>query len=93
MGKEGCLAISYSLHVNSCLVQFLKLRSVTMCNEDVELLADSLQDYLYLLSLDLSHNRLEGARAGIAIAKILSRKCLVRGGRDLSDLNLSYNKI
>ena len=49
LGKEGCLAISYSLNVNTCLVQFLKLRSVTMCNEDVELLADSLQDYLYLL--------------------------------------------
>ena len=64
-----------------------------MCNEDIELLADSIQDYLYLLKLDISHNRLEGVRAGAAIARILSRKCLVRGGRDISDLNLSYNKI
>ena len=41
----------------------------------------------------MSNNRLEGARAGFAIARILSRKCLSRGGRDLNDLNLSQNKI
>lgn len=46
-----------------------------------------------ILTIDLSHNRLEGARAGHAIAKILSRRMIVHGGEDLREINLFNNRL
>ncbi len=52
--KDGGLAIAYGLSVKCCLVQFLYLSSVTLGNDEAEVLAEALEDYLYLLHLDLS---------------------------------------
>lgn len=93
IGKDGGVAISYGFSLNQCLIQYLHLRSVTIGNEEVEMLADSLEDYLYLLHLDLSENRLEGMRGGILINRILARKCRKRGGQDLEYLNLANNNL
>ena len=75
LGKDGGLALSYGISLNRCVIQFLHLQSVTVGNEEIEMLADSLQDYLYLLHLDLSQNRLEGTRGGAVVSRILTRKC------------------
>ena len=88
MGKDGTLALSYGFGLNQCLVQFLNLRAVTLGNMEVEMLADSFQDYLYLLHLDLSQNRIEGTRGGAAIARILGRKPHLSGGQNIQLLNL-----
>ena len=66
---------------------------MTLGNEEVNLLASSLQDYLYLLHLDLSSNMLEGPRGGTVVSRILSRKCYLRGGQDIEYLNLANNKL
>jgi Ran GTPase-activating protein (RanGAP) involved in mRNA processing and transport len=93
MGKDGGLAIAYGLSLKSCLVQFLNLRSVTLQNDEAEVLAESLEDYLHLLHLDLSYNRIEGARGGTAIARIIMRRVVSRGGMQLQNLNLAHNKL
>ena len=94
MGHDGSLAIAYSLSQQRSLIQYLHLRSVTIDNEDIELLAASLQDYMYLLHLDLSHNRIEGQRGGAAIASIISRVTTKENGRTaLKHLNLAYNNL
>ena len=54
MGRDGGLALAYGFSLNKCLVQFLYLKSVGLGNDEVEMLADSLLDYLYLTHLDLS---------------------------------------
>ena len=66
---------------------------MTLSNEDVDLLADSLQEYIYLIYLDLSQNRLEGARGGTVITRLLSRHCASRGGFDIQHINLANNKL
>ena len=62
------MAIAYGFMQNKCLIQNLYLRSTTLGNDEVEILADSLTDYLYLQVLDLSYNRLEGNRGGQALS-------------------------
>ena len=42
LGKEGGLALAYGFSHNCCLIQFLNLKSVTLGNEEVNLLASSL---------------------------------------------------
>ena len=74
MGKDGGNAIAYGIVSGKSLVQFLHLRSVTLSNDEGEILAEALEDYYFLTDLDLSQNRLEGARGGNAIGKILNRK-------------------
>ena len=72
----------------------LNLRAITLSNDDVEILADSLKNYIYLTHLDLSHNRIQGSRGGSAISKILTRRMQDdHGGLDLEHLNLSNNKL
>ena len=88
MGKDGGLAIAYGFSINQCLIQFLNLRAVVMCNSEVEMLADSFEDYLYLSHLDLSQNRIQGTRGGAAIARMLARKPHLRGGQEIKSLNL-----
>ena len=87
------MAIAYGFSVNQCLVQYLHLRSVTISNEEVDILADSFEDYLYLLHLDLSQNRIEGTRGGAAITRILARKPHLKGGQEILHLNISNNKL
>jgi len=69
------------------------LRSTTISNYEIELIADSLDNYMYLLSLDLSQNRIEGTRGGQAIAKIIGRHISKKGGVDIESINLSHNKL
>ena len=66
---------------------------MTLSNEDVDLLAESLQDYIHLLYVDLSQNRLEGVRGGTVITHLLSRNCASRGGSDIQHINLANNKL
>ena len=66
---------------------------MTLGNDEAEILADALEDYLYLLHLDLSKNRLEGAKGGAAIARIIMRKIVPRGGVQILNLNVAYNKL
>ena len=91
--KDGALALAYGFSLNLCVVQILHLRGVQLGNEEVEMFADSLQDYLYLLHIDLSQNRLEGTRGGAAINRILGRRCKDFGGVDLEHLDLANNKL
>lgn len=93
LGKDGGQAIAFGLRSNNCLVQYLHLRSVTLGNDDAELIADSLADYHYLLHLDLCHNRLEGIRGGAACCRILGRDMKSRGGVNLQHFNLAHNKL
>ena len=93
LGKDGGLAIAYGLTSVSTLVQYLHLSSITMGNAEIESIAASLQDYYFLLELDLSENRIEGARGGSAIARIIGRKIHKRGGEMLQKVNLSNNKL
>ena len=53
MGKDGTLAIALGISAHRCQVQFLHLRAVTIGNEEIEFLADALQDYYQLMHLDL----------------------------------------
>ena len=46
-----------------------------------------------ILKIDLSHNRLEGGRAGQAVARILSRRMVIHGGEDLKEINLFNNRL
>ena len=71
----------------------MHLRAVTIGNEEIEFLADALQEYYQLLHLDLAQNRIEGTRGGAAIAKILSRSMKKRGGEDLIYLDLARNAL
>ena len=58
------------------------------------MLADTLEDYLYLLYLDLSHNRIEGARGGSALARIIARNVLPRGGvENLQNVTVAHNRL
>lgn len=50
------------------------MKSVSLNNSELEVIADSLEKYPYLHSLDISENRLEGMQAGKAIAQILLRR-------------------
>ena len=56
-------------------------------------LVEALDHYLYLHTLDLSYNKIEGAFGGKAIAKLLERSPESHGGIALKDLNLSHNKV
>ncbi len=93
LGKDGGLAIAYGLSMNRSLIQYLNLRATTISNDEIELIAEALENYLYLLHLDLAENRLEGARGGNAIAQILRRKMTERGGVNIESIILSRNKI
>ena len=64
-----------------------------MTNAEIEGLAESLQDYRYLHTLDLSWNRLDGEAAGKAIGNILMRRPEADGYVQLSKLELSHNKL
>ena len=64
-----------------------------MTNTEIEGLAESLQDYRYLHTLDVSWNRLEGEVAGKAIGSILSRRPEADGYVQLSKIELSHNKL
>ena len=74
MGKNGGFAIAYGISLGHCLVQNLSLKAVTFNNDDLELLADALETYPYLLELDLSQNRIEGAHGGQSLARIIMRR-------------------
>ena len=87
------MALAYGFSVNQCLIQFLHLRSLTLGNYEIELLAEALHDYKYLTEIDLSHNRLEGSKGGGAISKLIARGMNRKGGDDLKLLNLSHNKL
>ena len=69
------------------------MRSLTLGNDEIELLAEALHDYKYLTEIDLSHNRLEGGRGGQAISKMINRGMNRKGGEEIKTLNLSYNKL
>ena len=93
LGKEGGIALAYGFGAKNCLIQFLHLRSVTMGNDELELFAEALQDYHHLTEIDLSFNRIEGARGGAAISSIINRGMNRHGACDLEELNLSNNKL
>ena len=69
------------------------MRSLTLGNDEIELLAEALHDYKYLTEIDVSHNRLEGTKGGAAVSKMISRGMNRKGGDDLKLLNLSHNKL
>ena len=71
----------------------LHLRSLTISNDDIELISDGLQDYMFLTHLDLSYNRVSGSRGGTAIARIISRNMEEKGGLNLDYLNVSNNRL
>ncbi len=54
LGKDGGLAIAYGLSMNRSLIQYLNLRATTISNDEIELIAEALENYLYLLHLDLA---------------------------------------
>ena len=93
LGHEGGLAVAKGFYQNKTLIQTLSLRSTTLSNEEVELIAESLDSNMFIRQLDLAENRLEGTRAGNAIARILKRKNEKRGGDDLQILILAHNKL
>lgn len=93
LGKEVAQALAYGLRSHSCVLQFLNLRSVLLANSDLLKLAESLKEYIHLLHLDLSSNRIEGSRGGEIIASILARRCTKARGSDLEFLNLANNRL
>ena len=56
-------------------------------------IAESLQDYLYLHTFDLSQNKIEGLAGGRAVAKLITRSPEKNGGIALTKLDLSHNKL
>ena len=92
LGKDGGQAVAISMGINKTRVQFLHLSSVTIGNEEVELLAESLQSNPLIQELDLSHNRIEGARGGQAIASIIARR-LGDDAEEVTVINLSHNNL
>lgn len=60
LGKEGAMAIAAGFRSSNCLIQLLFMKSVSLSNSELEVIADSLEYYPYLHSLDISENRLEG---------------------------------
>jgi hypothetical protein len=68
LGKEGAMAIAAGFRSSHCLIQLLFMKSVSMNNSELAIIADSLEHYPYLHSLDISENRLEGIQAGKSIA-------------------------
>ena len=87
------MALAYGFSVNQCLIQSLYLRSLTLGNDEIELLAEALHDYKYLTEIDVSHNRLEGNKGGAAVSKMIARGMNRRGADDLRLINLSHNKL
>ena len=71
LGAAGCTAICDAIRHNTCLIQHLCLRGTLLGNKEVMELAEALQLYRYLHSLDLSWNELEGEKGGQAIVKII----------------------
>ena len=45
LGRDGSLAIALGISAHRCQVQFLHLQAVTIGNEEIEFLADALQEY------------------------------------------------
>jgi len=74
LGKDGATAIGRALTGKNCLVQHLYLKSVSMNNQEIKILAKSLECYPYIHTLDVSDNRLTGKEAGIALASIIRRQ-------------------
>ena len=71
----------------------LYLKSVSLNNGELEIIANALTNYLYLHTLDISDNRLEGKEAGASIAKIIDRKTNLKGGIQLNTLFCSNNNL
>mmetsp|Transcript_8870 Transcript_8870/g.12142 ORF Transcript_8870/g.12142 Transcript_8870/m.12142 type:complete len:144 (+) Transcript_8870:636-1067(+) len=93
LGRDGGMSVALGFCKGKSLIQHLSLRSTTLGNDEVEALADSLEDNLFIKHLDLSENRLEGSRAGHAIARIIQRQNEQKGGENIEDLILSHNKL
>ena len=93
LGRDGGLAVAHGFYFNTTLIQSLCLRSTTLGNEEVEAIAESLEDNLFIRHIDLAENRLEGARAGYALARIIKRSNEKFGGENLQTVILAHNKL
>jgi hypothetical protein len=58
----------------------LFMKSCSLSNLELGIIADSLVNYPYLHTLDVSENRLEGKDAGLSLASIIKRRMNLKGG-------------
>ena len=75
------------------VIQYLSLRSTSIGSAGLLYLAEGLSDYLFLHTLDLAFNRVEGAAGGRAAAKLIGRRPERLGGIPLTKLDLSHNTL
>ena len=54
LGAEGGKSVAYGFTFGRSIIQFLSLRSVTLGNDELESLVESLENYMCLTNLDLS---------------------------------------
>jgi hypothetical protein len=71
----------------------LFMKSVSLSNLELGIIADSLINYPFLHTLDVSENRLEGKSAGESLALIIRRKPNLVGGIQISRIFASNNLI
>ena len=71
----------------------MSLRSTTLGNDEIEAIAEALEENIFITHLDFAQNRIEGYRGGQAIAKILARQNQSRGGENIKDIILAHNRI
>lgn len=71
----------------------LYMKSVSLNNVELEIIANALENYPYLHTLDVSENRIEGKEGGYHLAKIIDRKMNFKGGIQLNTLLCAFNNI
>lgn len=69
------------------------MKSVSLSNNELAVIAEGLKHYPYLHTMDLSDNRLEGKEAGRSIARIIVRQTNMEGGYQVNTLLLANNKV
>ena len=93
LGRDGGLGVALGLSQGRSLIQQLSLRSTTLGNEEIEAIAEALEDNLFVTHLDFAMNRIEGSRGGQALAKILMRQNQIKGGENIQDIVLAHNRL
>jgi len=71
----------------------LYMKSVSLNNVELEIIANALVNYPYLHTLDVSENRIEGKEGGLHLARIIDRKMNLKGGIQLNTLLSAFNNL
>jgi len=93
IGPEGAKALAAGFSAGKSLVQMLYMKSVSLSNNELAVLAEGLENYPFLHTIDLAENRLQGREAGVYLARIIKRQTNLKGGFQLDCLLLGHNKI